>query len=488
MSLQNRFRLLLAIFGVSVVANVLVSVWCIHTYVGEATSRFELLMFSLRDTDQVRRLIDDLTTDLRQRPTRSVKDTRYRMLTRKVVQFIDELPISDGGIPDDARRERLRELATDLGEQSELYAELLDSGQSAKAQEVLSRQIIDECARPMQRILAGITLDGNTELGRASSDVGNKEAVVTAILTLNAVAAFLLAAAGVHLVRNWVLKPVAALKSAAEQHALGNLEYRIEQVTADELGMLSREVNRMADSLIEIQRRLLEQERMAAIGEVTSTVAHNIRNPLAGIRALAQSSMNDLPEASDVASRQAEIVKVVSSLNRWLRELLQINQPIELHCRPASVADLVDRVTGILQTSTERRGVHFAVDEVSSDYIAQVDESRIEQALLTVVVNAVDASPAGAGVRIEAGLEPGSDWIALRIIDNGSGIPSEVLGKIGSPYFSTKPGGTGIGLYLAKRVVAAHGGSVEFQKNPAGGTVVTLLLPVATDSMEGEHR
>ena len=485
MSLQNRFRLLLAIFGVSVVANVLVSVWCIHIYVGEATSRFELLMFSLRNTDQVCRLIDGLTDDLRQRPGRDVRDTRYRMLSRQVVRTIEDLPISEDDPPGGLQRDRLLALASRLSEAAERYVELLDSGQGAEAQQVLAGPIVQECVKPMQQILAGITLESDASLRKTSAAVGDKEALVTTILTLNAVAAFLLAAAGVHLVRNWVLKPVAALKAAAEQHASGNLEYRIEHIPGDELGVLSREINRMADSLIKIQRRVLEHERMAVIGEMTSTVAHNIRNPLAGIRASAQSSLADLPESSDVSSRQEDIVRTVDSLNRWLRELLQVSQPIELNCRPTAVADVVARVTGVLHTSAECRGIRFAVDESPSGCVAGIDPPRVEQALLTIVVNALDASPTGGEVRIETRRDPGGGWIVLRVVDRGAGIPPEVIDHIASPYFSTKPRGTGIGLYLAKRVVQAHGGAMEFQNNSDGGTTVMLRLPAATGSVQG---
>ena len=244
----------------------------------------------------------------------------------------------------------------------------------------------------------------------------------------------------------------------------------------------------MADSLIEIQRRLLEQERMAAIGEVTSTVAHNIRNPLAGIRASAQSSMTHLPESSEVASHQAAIVSTVDSLNRWLRELLQVSQPIELDCRPTAVADVVARVTGVLQTSAQRRGISFLVDESPALCLARIDPPRIEQAVLTVVANALDASPTGGEVRVEIRRDTQADWILLGVSDRGPGIPPQVRDRIASPYFSTKPGGTGIGLYLAKRVVQAHGGTLEFQNNPAGGTTVTLRLPATTDSIQGAHQ
>jgi signal transduction histidine kinase len=406
------------------------------------------------------------------------------MLIRQVGQAITDLPESADDGPGRGSNERLQELAARLSEAGDQYVQLMDAGQVSQAREALASRVKAECVEPMRRALTEISLESDSDLRRTAAAVGESEGLVTTILAVNAVLAFLLAAAGVHLVRNWVLKPIGALMTAAEQHASGNLEHRIEHIPPDELGTLSREVNRMADSLIRIQQRLLEQERMAAIGEVTSTVAHNIRNPLAGIRAEAQSSMIDLSETSELAARQTTIVKMVDSLNRWLRELLQVSQPIELDCRSVRVAELVARVTDVLRASAERRGVRFVVDECPPGCLARVDPPRLEQAILTVVDNALDASPAGAEVRIETGGR-WDGWIEVRVVDRGPGIPPEVLSRVASPYFSTKPGGTGIGLYLAKRVVQAHGGTLEFQSDADTGTTVIMRLPAATDSAQG---
>jgi len=481
MSLRNRFRLLLGIFGVSVVANVLVSVWCIHIYVGEAIGRFELLTFSLWHTDRVRRLIDDLVTDLRQRPERHVRDARYRTLNREIGRAIDELPFSVGQPQDRAQLGRLRALTAELSSASEAYVELLDAGSLPEARALLETRIIADRVQPIHRVLANIGLESDAMLRRTAAAIGDEEARITTILTLNAVAAFLLAAVGVHLVRNWVLRPVRALTEAAEHHASGDLSYRIHEIPRHELGVLSREVNRMADSLLEIQNRLLEQERMAAIGEVTSTVAHNIRNPLAGIRASAQSCLADLPESGDLPERQADIVRTVDSLNRWLRELLQVTQPIELECRSTPLRELVGRVTAVLESEAQRRGIRFVIDESPPGCVARVDPPRIEQAVLTVVINALDASPADAEVRVQIRRQAGSDWALLEVVDSGPGVPPDVLERIASPYFSTKPGGIGIGLYLTRRVVQAHGGALGFRNNPDRGTTVTLRLPGAAN-------
>lgn len=480
MSLRNRFRLLLAIFGISVVANVLVSVWCIHIYVGEAITSFETLTVSQRGANRAVRLTEELAAELESRPAREARDTRYQMLARQIIQALEELPGREDDAAGGQARAEIRHQAQALLESADRYVELVDAGDLDQARALLAGEVLAHGVVPLQEALARSALQSDTQLTQTSASIGKKEAFVTTMLSVNAVAAFLLAAVGVHLVRNWVLKPIALLTTAAEEHAAGRLEYRITEIPRDELGTLSREVNRMADSLLEIQHRLIEQERMAAIGEVTSTVAHNIRNPLAGIRALAQSSLSDLPADSEVEARQASIVKTVDSLNRWLRELLQVSQPIELDCRPTEVGEAIRRVTEVLRANAERRDIRFVVKQTPARLTARIDTPRVEQMLLTIVANALEASPASETVTIEADQpEDAAGYVELRVRDRGPGIEPAVLERIASAYFSTKPGGTGIGLYLAKRVVRAHGGTLTFENNPDQGTTVAVRLPAA---------
>lgn len=480
MSLRGKFQFLLAIFGVSIVANVLVSVWCISIYMDQATGRFHVLMTDMQRIDLIRGTLERLRSELEDQPDQlqppNIED--YRTLLGRIAEQISQLPSSTDVPPGQGTKKRLLELNERFSTESERYLAMLLAGHRQAAATLLSTAIQQNCVAPMRKELGKLACRGSALITQTSADVHDKQVLVTAILAVNALVAFCLAAAGVHLVRNWVLKPVGALKTAAEKHAGGDLQYRIPAHSNDELGTLSRTVNRMADSLAVIQRRLLERERLAAIGEVASSVAHNIRNPLASIRASAQSSLKEMPEEGDIQARQVYIIETVDSLNRWLRELLMLNTPLELDCHTVVARTLVDRVVGVTRSAAERRGIRFEVNESPTGCEARVDASRVEQALLAVVDNAVEASPDGAAVRIAIRNGGGlGERVELRVGDSGPGIPVEIVDRIGSPYASTKPGGTGIGLYLAKRVVQAHGGEIEFQNNPDGGTTVTLHLP-----------
>jgi signal transduction histidine kinase len=489
MSLQNKFRFLLIVFGVSVIANMLVSVWCIRVYLDNAAGQFTAHMSSAAQTNEIRSQIDDFLSDLANYADAPGDETRRALKSTcfEIERRIRALTSGPASRSAPRQRELLLSHAAGLQLACEQYMRFVEDGAMESARRVLVEQVEQASATPMRTLLTNLAQAENVAITNTTADMEATQASVTALLSANAVAAFVLAAIGVFLVRNWVLKPVDALKTAAEEHARGNLFHRVPNPSRDELGVLSRTVNRMADSLIEIQKRLVQQERLAALGEVTSTVAHNIRNPLAGIRASAQAAMLDLDPQSDSHRRQMQIVETVDSLNQWVKRLLLVNQPLQLRCRRTPVRELVHGVLRSQQSNAERRNVRFAVGGLDDDCCVHVDAHHIEQALQVVIDNAIDASPEGGMISITADRAAGSDgWMDLRVTDQGPGIPQEVKERIASPYFTTKPGGTGIGLHLAKKAVESHGGDIQFDSGEAGGTTVTLRLPARDLSGGGD--
>jgi signal transduction histidine kinase len=482
MSLQGKFRLLLAIFGISIAANVFVSVWCIQVYMRAATSRFELLMTAARSTEGLRAVLDDAAAALRGRLSRGEPLHRqWEDWTEQISATLAALPAEVETADQRARRERIAKLIEEFAERGGQADRLAAGGRSAEAAAMLEGPLEKGVLLPLRRELADYARASDADLTRTTADTADKQALVTLLLAVNACVAFLLAATGVHLVRNWLLKPLEGLTAAVERHARGDLGYRIPQPhAADELGTLAATVNRMAESLQQSQDRLVQQERLAAIGEVASSVAHNIRNPLASIRASVQEALPELAEGSPARGRAEEIIRTIDSLNRWLRELLMVSRPIDLRREPVAVDAVVERVLAVMRPEAQRRSVELSYTPAGASLRVLADVPRIEQALLAVVDNAVEASPAGKTVRIEAQAADG--WVTLGILDEGPGLTTEVQARVATAYFSTKPGGTGIGAHLARRIAQAHGGDLEFSNRPAGGTMVLLRLPRAAES------
>ncbi|UCG16182.1 MAG: HAMP domain-containing protein [Phycisphaerales bacterium] len=480
MSLQRKFRFLLAVFAVSVVANVLVSIWCIQFYLGNAATQFSEHMRSASETSAVRSKIDKLIIDLDRFAGAPDEESAPAIQNRcaECAQHLGRLAQQHAEGPLTPDRGQLVSLADKLPDLCAEYLDLAGRSSPDHARPFLRQRIEHEWARPLRSALA--LLSGADDHAISSTTIGitNTQTRVIALLSANAVAAFLLAGVGVFLVRNWVLKPVDALNTATEQHAQGNLAYRIDDHTNDELGALSRAMNRMADSLIDIQKQLMQQERLAALGEVASMVAHNIRNPLAGIRASAQSAMSATDEQSQSHLRQRQIVETVDSLNQWLKQLLLVNRPLTLDRRRTPVREMVDAVLTAQRSNAQRRGITLKYQEADGGCCVHADPRHIEQAIQVLVDNALDASPPRSEVTITARPAAATDrWVDLIVRDRGSGIPNDVRDRITAPYFTTKPGGTGIGLHLAKKAVESHGGEILFDCPDSGGTAVTLRLP-----------
>ncbi|MFQ5490562.1 MAG: PAS domain-containing sensor histidine kinase, partial [Phycisphaerae bacterium] len=431
-----------------------------------------------------------LVADLRDRPERKERwqDSRYQLLNQRIAEGLTQLHRLTTAEASDASHRGLKALAAKLAPASDDYVSLIDAGNTNEAAQLLQNQIITQYVDPLHEGLANLSSRTNRTLTRTSVGVEQTARDITWLLAANAVIAFLLAATGVHLVRNWVLRPIGALQEAAEQHASGNLDYRIGRITHDELGQLSQDVNRMAGSLLDIQRRLVEQERLAAIGEVTSMLAHNIRNPLAGIRASAQASIADLPASSDVTGRLMTTVQTVDALNVWLRELLVVGQPIHLDRRDAALGELVQRVLSVLQAHARSRDValDFKTPANGSDLVF-VDPARMEQVILSLVDNAVDASPNGGRISLAIDRPEDPAWIELRITDQGPGIAPDVVQRIAQPFVSGKPGGTGLGLYLARRTIEVHGGRLDFDSPDGNGTTVIVRLPASAHQPDGDR-
>jgi signal transduction histidine kinase len=488
MSLRGKFRLLLAIFGISIAANVLVSLWCIQVYMRAATRRFELLMLEARGAEDLRTLADETATSLRARVAGSSAENATipeDAPTRWAAALATMEPTGD-----DEDRQRARAELAALVERLQVEAQRIDrlvaEGRNVEAQRALDADFQAAVLAPFHRALADYVRTSDVHLTRTSADVADTQARVTALLGVNALVAFLVAALGFKLVRSWVLRPLEGLKSAVERHAGDDLAYRIPPpYAADELGTLAQALNRMAASLLEGRDRLVQQERLAAIGELASSIAHNIRNPLASIRANVQAAIPELPEHSSMRAQADEIIATVDSLSRWLRELLMVSRPIELDRRPLAVDRVVAPVMAVMASEAARRAIVLAYAPAGEALRVNVDAPRIEQALLAVLDNAVEASPAGGRVLIEARAAESGGWVEVVVSDGGPGLAPEVQARVATAYFSTKPGGTGIGTHLARRIVQAHGGDLAFGNRAEGGTMVAMRLPRADAAAPG---
>ena len=243
-----------------------------------------------------------------------------------------------------------------------------------------------------------------------------------------------------------------------------------------------RELTAANTELRSLQTQLVQAERMAAIGEVVTAVAHGIRNPLANIRASAQIALLDADgrlEAS-TAINVRNIIGEVDRLEGRVKDLLSFVRPTETRRGPVDLNTLVSGVLRIMKARFVEAGIAPAAKMAVALPVITVDPMLIEQALVNIIGNAIDASPAGGVVTVKtavAGDSTGPLRVTVDVHDDGPGIDAVTAEHIFDLFYTTKAQGTGVGLALARKFVEAHGGALTACSHPGEGTTFTMSLP-----------
>jgi len=261
---------------------------------------------------------------------------------------------------------------------------------------------------------------------------------------------------------------------------LGEGEVRLLSAVAAQLGVavenarLFDDLRRSYADLERTQKRLVQRERLAALGEFSAVVAHEVRNPLAAIFNSLGSLQRLLRPTGDEKLLLDVIQEESDRLNRIVGDLLDFARPAEPSLQPGALEQVLeDTVAWALSGDT---GI-----EVTRDYAAlpaiPMDARLVRQALLNLVMNAVQAMPRGGELCVRTRVDGGS--ARLEIADTGPGIPPNLRRQVFEPFFTTKATGTGLGLAVVRRVIEAHGGSVEVEDAPAGGALFVLRFPLS---------
>lgn len=228
--------------------------------------------------------------------------------------------------------------------------------------------------------------------------------------------------------------------------------------------------------LKESYEQLRRADRLKTLGEVAAGLAHEIRHPLASIRGsleiIGERSLPDSPEAEFSHLAMAEVQR----LDDLVWQFLRYARPHEPDLRAAALHDVVDRVFALLRVEAERARVALVADSGARLPDVRIDPQQIEQVLLNVVLNAIQASPPGACVRVRESLD--YETTVIDVIDEGTGIPDHYLSQVFSPFFTTREKGTGLGLAIASRIVTDHRGTLEIHETSGRGTCVRIRLPL----------
>lgn len=219
------------------------------------------------------------------------------------------------------------------------------------------------------------------------------------------------------------------------------------------------------------------EARQAAMESLGAQVAHEIKNPLTAIKGLTDLLAERAPEARD--RRRLEVIGAeVARIEQILRDYLSFSRPFEAVSRESTRVDgLLQALKGLLEARAERAGVSLSAEGPA--ITAEVDPRRVKEAALNLLLNALDATPRGGAVRVSWELIDGA--VRVTVEDEGPGMSPEVLARVGDAFFTTRDGGTGLGVRLARRVAEAHGGTLDFDSAPGRGTRARLTLGAAAE-------
>jgi len=283
---------------------------------------------------------------------------------------------------------------------------------------------------------------------------------------------------------DFIAKPIVkdvllnAVGRAVEKKRLTDEKRRLEQEIrryAEELEM--RVAERTAE-LVETHKRLVQQERIAALGRAAAQVAHEVKNPLAGLLLY---SLHLKSKSEKFAESEASLVdKIVDTINHLINrveQILSFARPVSLKLHSGDLKRTVNHVLELLQPQITANRVEVRLALGSDEAMALFDESSMRGVLMNLILNAVEAMRDGGTLSIA--IDRTAENLQLEITDTGRGISEQDVKRIFEPFFTTKDQGLGLGMPYAKKIIEQHGGTISLSSRAGEGTTISIVLPAA---------
>ena len=286
---------------------------------------------------------------------------------------------------------------------------------------------------------------------------------------------------------DFIAKPIVkdvlltAVGRAAEKKRLIDEKRRLEEEIRRHTEELETRVAERTAELVETHKRLVTQERIAALGRAAAQVAHEVKNPLAGLLLY---SLHLKGKAANFSENEKylvdKIVDTINHLNSRVEQILGFARPVNLTVRPGNLNQMVNDVLELLrpQLTANKVEVRLSLDQHAAH--GMFDDASIRGALMNLMLNSIEAMPDGGILTITS--DRISDALRVEIVDTGRGIGEEEAKKIFEPFYTTKTNGLGLGMPYARRIVEQHGGSIALNSHPGEGTRISVILPAQKEA------
>jgi signal transduction histidine kinase len=354
---------------------------------------------------------------------------------------------------------------------------------------------------PFGAVIVAVRMDALQRVQRQSRQAGlvlGTAAVLLLVLGIDAVA------------RRLVHRPLRSVLDTMARAAGGDFSVRAKQARVDEIGSVAQGLNELlarmagfnetlraeveratsdlrdanrelletAQRLFEARRELSKSQRLALAGEMAASVAHQVGTPLNVMSGYVQMLRAGQPEGSPTAERLRTVQEQIARVTAIVQSLLDRTRRPPLELRPLQAGELLAGLAELVRPTLVGHGIELALQVEPGLPPVAADRAQVEQALLNLVSNAIDAMPQGGRLVLAACRDGAS--VALHVGDTGAGIAAEDLPRVFEPLYTTKPrgSGTGLGLPLVREIVAAHGGTVRLESRPGEGTDVLVRLPL----------
>jgi len=288
-------------------------------------------------------------------------------------------------------------------------------------------------------------------------------------------------------------KPMGKIMEAIKEYENGltadkikteDMKSREFSILLEEMLLLFRKLEKAKKELEEFyQQRMQRADKLATIGELASSVAHEIKNPLAGINGVIQVLLKDEEIPYKAKEILREILNLTARLDRTVHNLLRFSKDTPAQFRMTNINEIIKKTLFIIEQQAITSKVVLQIQLDSSIPDSLMDEEQIGHLLINIILNAIQAMPDGGKISIKTSLEErdGNKYIKVSISDTGVGIPEGIRDKIFDPFFTTRPHGTGLGLYICKRIIKAHNGEIWVESEENRGSTFYFIIPLKTD-------